>query len=75
MGWEIVHKYVPPCSCKDVYRALHAGLIGEHDIVKCTDCGNQYECYMTSGGMQWDPEPRVLALRIHKEPPGRIQGR
>lgn len=75
MGWEIVYKHEEPCRCPDVSTALRNGHIGEKDIVRCTDCGQQWICYMTDGGMQWDPEPRYLALKHYKEPQGRIQGR
>jgi len=75
MGWEIVHKHVPPCTCNDIKRALQAGLIKEKDIAKCTDCGQMWEGYFTASGPQWDPYPSYLAVRKYTEPQGRIQGR
>lgn len=64
MAWEMYQKKEVPHKC-ELYDALQT--VAEGDIIKCTDCGKLWECYLTDGGMQWDPTPRVLRFRTYTE--------
>lgn len=70
MGWEMVKKKEVPHVC-DVQGALRSDQVSEGDIIRCTECMQNWEVYMTDGGVQWDPYPRVLALKRQKPQFGR----
>ena len=62
MGWEMVKKKEVPHTC-EVKGALYSGQVAEGDVIRCDECCQHWEAYMTDGGPQWDPYPRELALR------------